>query len=516
MSTLNKTYALLLIVVCIVVMASCRKDFDFAVSSGSLLFSKDTVFLDTIFANIGSSTYTLKVYNQENQDVVIPRIALSRGLESSYRLNVDGLAGKIFTDIPLLARDSLFIFIETTVTNDILPETEFLYTDVIQFETPNSTRSVPLVTLVKDAIFLFPQERSDGMVETLVLDGVGENGYLEINGFELEDSELEFTNAKPYVIYGYAAVPEGKTLSIAAGTRVHFHSNSGIVVNAGGNIQITGTLSQDQELLENEVIFEGDRLEPEFSDVPGQWGTIWLRSGSTGNQINHLTLKNAAIGLLVDGPTSHTALPSLTLANSLLFNSVTTNLWARGAKISAANVVFGNSGASSLYCNLGGDYSLSHCTIANYWSTGFRNAPALRIDHSEGINPGAAFTNVNFSNCVIDGNRDIEFLLAPEPNAEFDFNFRNCAFKFNDRNGTFNGVSLFDFTDENYYQNPIINPNAAFVNPLTNDFRLTENTEIRGLGDLSIANALPLDILGNGRTELPDLGAFQFVPLDFQ
>ena len=323
MSALNKTYALLSTVVCIAVLASCRKDFDFTVSSGNLLFSEDTVFLDTIFANIGSSTYTLKVFNQENVDVVIPRIALSRGMESSYRLNVDGLAGKVFSDIPLLARDSLFIFIETTVATELLPETEFLYTDAIEFETPNRTRSVPLVTLVKDAIFLFPQETSDGMTETLVLDGVGENGSLEINGFELEDSELEFTNTKPYVIYGYAAVPEGKTLSIAAGARVHFHNNSGIVVNAGGTLQINGTLSQDQERLENEVIFEGDRLEPEFSDVPGQWGTIWLRSGSTGNQINHLTLKNAAIGLLVDGPTSNTAPPTLMLTNSQVFNSVT-------------------------------------------------------------------------------------------------------------------------------------------------------------------------------------------------
>jgi hypothetical protein len=37
--------------------------------------------------------------------------------------------------------------------------------------------------------------------------------------------------------------------------------------------------------------FEGDRLEPEYADVPGQWGTIWLTNGSTNNIINHLTIK---------------------------------------------------------------------------------------------------------------------------------------------------------------------------------------------------------------------------------
>jgi len=44
--------------------SSCRKDFEYAPSTGSLEFSKDTVYLDTVFSKIGSSTYNLKVYNQ--------------------------------------------------------------------------------------------------------------------------------------------------------------------------------------------------------------------------------------------------------------------------------------------------------------------------------------------------------------------------------------------------------------------------------------------------------------------
>jgi hypothetical protein len=31
------------------------------------------------------------------------------------------------------------------------------------------------------------------------------------------------------------------------------------------------------QLSENEVVFEGDRLEPEYADVPGQWGTIFYK-----------------------------------------------------------------------------------------------------------------------------------------------------------------------------------------------------------------------------------------------
>ena len=99
----------------LILWSSCRKDFDFSPSTGSLQFSKDTVYLDTVFTNIGSSTYNLKVYNKSDDDIVIPSIGLARGEVSNYRLNVDGISGKRFEDIELLAEDSLFIFIESTI-----------------------------------------------------------------------------------------------------------------------------------------------------------------------------------------------------------------------------------------------------------------------------------------------------------------------------------------------------------------------------------------------------------------
>ncbi|MBR9845869.1 MAG: hypothetical protein GYB35_07075, partial [Algicola sp.] len=58
----------------ITLWSSCRKDFDFSPSTGSLSFSKDTIYLDTIFADIGSSTYNLKVYNRSDTDISIPSV----------------------------------------------------------------------------------------------------------------------------------------------------------------------------------------------------------------------------------------------------------------------------------------------------------------------------------------------------------------------------------------------------------------------------------------------------------
>ena len=95
--------------------SSCRKDFEFSPNTGNLQFSKDTVYLDTVFTNIGSSTYNLKVYNRSNNDIVIPSIKLALGNTSNYRLNVDGMAGKSFNNIQILAKDSLYIFVESTI-----------------------------------------------------------------------------------------------------------------------------------------------------------------------------------------------------------------------------------------------------------------------------------------------------------------------------------------------------------------------------------------------------------------
>src|SRR5690606_27118123 len=84
-----------LLAVLIVALSGCRNDFEFETAAGNeLRFSKDTVYLDTIFTNIGSSTYTLKVYNKSSKDIKIPEIKLNRGEQSGYRLMVDGQPGK--------------------------------------------------------------------------------------------------------------------------------------------------------------------------------------------------------------------------------------------------------------------------------------------------------------------------------------------------------------------------------------------------------------------------------------
>src|SRR5690625_7559569 len=95
----NRLYKYLpvgLTIIVLTLLSSCRTDFETEISSGNLEFSKDTVYLDTVFSNIISSTNNLKVYNRSKKDINIPSIRLGKGELSNYRLNVDGIIEKLF------------------------------------------------------------------------------------------------------------------------------------------------------------------------------------------------------------------------------------------------------------------------------------------------------------------------------------------------------------------------------------------------------------------------------------
>jgi len=494
-----------LFVIFAISISSCRKDFSTIPSFGDLEFSRDTVFLDTIFTNIGSATYNLKVYNRSNDDITIPNIALERGNTSNYRLNVDGIPGKSFENIDILANDSIFVFVETTINFNAVPDP--LYTDRILFDTGTNQQDVDLVTLVQDATFIFPDRDPITMqIDSLTLDGQPTT----IRGRFLEDSELNFTNAKPYVIYGYAAVPANKTLTIDAGATVHFHDNSGLIIDDDATIKVNGTLQE-------KVVFEGDRLENTFSTIPGQWGTIWMRAGSVDNEINHAQIKNGIIGILVDSIASTTT-PTLTLKNTEIFNHSNFGVLAREASILGENVVIGSAGESSFAGIVGGSYDFTHSTFANYWNNGIRALPAVLINNFFTASDGTAQTRdliqANFTNCLIDGNNNIEFIPDRVEGSLFNFKLTNTMFRFEDLNNSFDGIPEVDFTNTSLYENIILNGFSHFRDTSNNDFIIGQDSDAIGQGNQTGTTQVPMDILEVLRTMPADLGAFQHITFD--
>lgn len=492
----------------LITISSCRTDFETVASTGDLKFSRDTIYLDTVFTNIGSSTYTLKVYNRSKNDITIPTIQLGKGINSKYRMTVDGMRGfddkgKIFNNVNLLAKDSLYIFVETTANIADANPNDFLYTDQILFDGGTNLQKVELVTLIQDAIFLYPKKNADGTTETLPI------GNEEIYGFYLDENdpvngnELKFTKQKPYVIYGYAAVPSGKTVSFDPGTRVHFHAYSGLILATNAALNVNGTTSTTDKL-ENEVIFEGDRLEPDFSDVPGQWGAIWLTDGSTNHKINHLTIKNSTIGLLIQNNNGTT----VDIKNTQIYDSSNYGILAQTAKINGENLVINNAGLGSLACTYGGEYKFTHCTFNNNWSSSSQVAVLLNNYYIGAIPEVKDLKAATFNNCIMYGSYSNEMILKKKEGAKFEYQFNNCLIKFDNTSNTYTNDPLYQFTsDPAHYNNIIQNKDPKFFKVAENKLNIDDTSAAFAKGNS--AYLIPLDVIGNTRTLPPDLGAYQ-------
>lgn len=504
-------------------LTSCRNDFEFESSTGNLRFSKDTVYLDTVFTNIGSSTYTLKVYNKSDKNISIPKVQLAKGEASKYRMMVDGIPGKVFDDVELLAKDSMFIFIEVTANVIDANTTDFLYTDQILFGEGSNTQKVELVTLIQDAYFIYPG-RVQNTDESYTYDELnlgldGDGNPVTIRGRFLEESnpvngnELHWTNEKPYVVYGYAAVPSNKTLVVDAGARVHFHAESGLIVANNASIHVNGTHSTTPEL-ENEVIFEGDRLEPDFSEFPGQWGTIWLTQGSTNNQLSNLTIKNATVGILVSG-NDGTSTPTLTLENTQIYNCSNVGILSRTGNIEGKNLVINKCGQASFAGSFGGSYEFVHCTFANYWSR--PNQTAVALDDFIQTSSGYLFQpliKANFKNCIIYGSSNLGINLQKRgTSTAFNYNFDHCLLKVADYSNLFTSNPLYQFSNTNLYTSCLIATNSSinkpdFENPNANKLRIGQNSAAKGTAKAQYSTFN--DLLNQNRTGATDMGAYNW------
>lgn len=531
-------YLLLLFIGFTLCFMSCRDDFEFERSTGNLQFSKDTVYLDTVFTNIGSSTYTLKVYNRSNKDIKIPSIYLGERENSKYRLMVDGVPGKVFNDVELLAKDSMFVFIETTIDYSEYANntTTFLYNDKIYFGTDAGEQKVELVTLVQDAIFIKPDRTlPDNIKEKIV--PTGAPGSLVGHTLTTAD-ELHWTNEKPYVVYGYAHVPDGQTLTIDAGARVHFHAESGLLVDSAATLDINGQVSSTEDM-ENEVIFEGDRLEPGFSDTPGQWGGIYLLSAGD-NTIEHLTLKNAAVGIFMDVFVEGTR-PKLTINNSQIYNCTNFGILARNAILSGDNLTANNAGQVAVALTQGGTYNFRQCTFANYFGS-FNQVPVLIADYADvqvqdpitgAVTVERRISNMeaNLDNCILYGSSNLgvslQHLYPKEPGNPNDPNgvdyktkFNHCLIKIIDTSNQLKNNPLYPSEGNNpelaLYTECIIAKSSSankpeFLDPKNNKLNISNESAANGTADPAVGAAVGTDILGSARQAPYDMGAYESI-----
>lgn len=199
---------------------------------------------------------------------------------------------------------------------------------------------------------------------------------------------------------------------------------------------------------------------------------------------------------------------TLKIDNSKIFNSSNVGLLATTASIFAENVIIHNAGQSSLIARLGGSYQFNNCTISNYWNQGFRQDPAVFISNTiPNTDVTAALTRFDFTNGIIYGDRDIEFILRAVEGVEFNYSVENSLLRFNDRFQDFDENLLYDFTKSSRYNQVVLNQDPLFENVRRNLLRIDDASGANSLSNP--ATSTPFDIIGIARGAAPDAGAFE-------
>ena len=449
---------------------SCRKDLEYELSSISLRFSQDTVFLDTIFTQSNSETYLVKVYNESDDDISIPNIYLNQRSNSSFRVNLDGMSGFEFAEIPLRANDSLMIFVEMALGDsdeNMVEEDELVFAD--------SNQQIKLLAFAENAVYHYPAEGED---------------YFTLN------DNTTWGNAVSHVIYGNMKLAASRTLNIEAGSKIYFHNNSSLEILENGNLNLNGTI-------ENPIIIRGDRHDARYDSLPKQWNQIKLINATLNSQ--NAIIKGGTNGFVLDNSTA-------TIHNTQIYNMSSSGIFALNAIITGTNVAISDAGDACLNVENGGTYNFYYSSFANNWETGLvgisgPNIPAYlsnyTVEIDENDNETETQENLNgfFANCIFYGQYPNGVYLDEHDGASLTVDFESCLIKNND-------TALFDFSGFNpITDNPLFN--AAIFSQ--QDLRLQSESPAIGNANTNYNSFAPQDIKGNTRGNSPNLGAYQEV-----
>ncbi len=361
------SYLSLLTTLLAIFTCSCIEDGFTSSPSDQPDFSVDTLRLGTVFTGEGTATNRFVVRNRHSKGLSISSISLSGEAADCFRLNVDGMSGRSFSDVEIRAKDSIYIFVEATFPVHGMIE-EQLREATLDFVTNGVQRSVVLTASGLDVT----------NISTLII-----------------DSDESWSSAIPYRVLDSIVVEEGATLSLEEGVRVMLHDGASMRVH--GNLKAKGTP-------DNPVIISGDRTgnvvgQISFDLMSRQWDGIYLTPGASAN-LDGVIIKNSCNGVVAEDA-------DIYLRNSVLRNSGTTDLLMVGGKVTAVGCEFSEAG-EHLVLLAGGTHTFNHCTFANNYLFASMRGAAVMLRH---LSPDKAepdltdtpYTDADFSNCIIYG-----------------------------------------------------------------------------------------------------------------
>ena len=439
---------------------SCnRDDINFESPTQLLRFSADTVFCDTVYNQVRSETYAVKIYNNEDKDVMIPKISLGSGNASLYRINVDGKAGTDFTNVPLRKNDSLYIFVEIA---PVANAPQAIAEDQITVETPAGKQHVTLFSVVQDAEFYIESKTNPNILT----------------------NNTNWTNEKAKIIFGNLTLDAGKKLDIQKGTKVYFFKNSALKIGKNAELNVKGELN-------NEVIFRGDRSETKYDTIPKNWQGISFDVGAK-LDMNYARVFGGTRGLQMIETTA-------AIKNSIIHTHQEYGIYAVKSNITASNLVMNNCGEADLGIFKGGTYNITHSTLANYWD--FNTAlPSIGIYATNEYQNNATLENgpltLNVKNSIIYGSAENMVELKPISGQTFTTDFSYNLLKYGSK--------------ANYAApNSIKNQDPKFQNYFTQKLNLRVKADSPAKGKGVYLSSFPTDIAGVTRTNPPTIGAYQ-------
>lgn len=450
-----------------ILIFSCNK-FKSA-KSDFVIFSNDTVFFDTIFTQIGSTTNAFMVYNKHNYPVKLDKIFLNGNKNSKFRINIDGVSQNSIDDVVIEANDSIFVFVEVTINPG---KDSLLVEDSITFVSGTNRQKVVLTAFGKDVHL--------------------------INSKTL--STQTWVNDKAYLIYNYAFVDTSQTLTIEPGVEVYFHNNSGLFV--AGTLIANGTY-------EKPILFKGDRIDNQafYKDKPGQWRGLFFMQGSSNNYLNYLTLKESIFGIYVDS-SMNMNFPTLVINNSQISRCSNIGLCLFNSYVIALNSIVSDCYMNNVSMFVSGKYEFYHCTIQNDYSYAGRTSPSVGIQNYLKLKNGSTISgdiSTVFFNTIIYGNIENEFVVNSYSSGTISLLLKNCLVKIKNTD-----------TSAVFFQNCLFNKDPDYTDRFKLDYTIKNNSPAINKGFLDIVlnnnQLLRFDINQTDRLQdnKPDIGAFEF------
>ncbi len=374
---------------------SCKKDSFITGTDAAIGIPSDTLKFDTVFTSIGSITQSFKINNPNNQKLLLNSVKLMGGTASAFKININGIAAPEVNNIELAANDSLYIFISVHI-NPNLVNLPFIVKDSIQVSYNGNSRFVQLEAFGQNANFL----------RNRVITG-----------------NTTWNNNLPYVILDRLQVDTNASLTIQPGCRIYSHANAPFLVD--GTLIINGTK-------QHPVSFAGDRLDPDYKDLPASWPGIYFRGTSKNNVLNYAVIKNAYQAVVAENPATNTQ-PKVTLHQCIIDNAYDAGLLFVNSSLQADNSLISNCG-SNISIILGGDYTLTNCTVAAYPTFLNHKNPVLAANNFAMINGSTVTNTLNaiFTNCIFWGEEGVvndEVVISQQGTAISPVKFFNCLYR---------------------------------------------------------------------------------------